>query len=323
LFAGYDAVDASGTVDGGPPQLMPGIAPLTLAANVRHFVPKYPLWSDGADKDRYIYIPSCSTIDTSDMDHWEFPVGTRLWKTFTVASAGVAQGVRVETRLIHRYGTGRSDWLYAAYQWDETAPDDPASATPVPAGVINANGTTHDIPSEEACVDCHGKLPERVLGFSAFQLSHDGIGNDLDIERTSNLGWLTVPAPEGFAVPGTPVQQAALGYLHGNCGGCHSDRGEQIPAASPMLLRLSVDQTDYAQTDVVATTVGIPTFNEEGVTSGTLRIAPMDPESSSMLIRMQARGTELQMPPLDTTSTKLPDTQGGVADVTAWVNSLQ
>jgi hypothetical protein len=286
-------------------------------------VPRYPLWSDGADKDRYIYIPKCSTIDTSDMDHWEFPVGTRLWKTFAVAgSAGAADSARIETRMLHHYGPGQGDWLFAAYQWDESAPDDPAAAVSVPGGVTSANGTDHDIPSEGECLNCHGKLRERVLGFSAFQLSHSGISDDLTIERASNLGWLTVPAPDGFEVPGTPVQQAALGYLHGNCGGCHNSNG-QLPPGSPMLLRLVVDQTEYTETDLVATTVGIATFSEDAATSDMPRIAPMDPANSSVLIRMQARGTELQMPPLVTTSTKVADTSGGVADVTAWVSSLQ
>ena len=296
-------------------------APLTLASYVRHFVPRYPLWSDGAAKDRYIYIPKCSTIDTSDMDHWNFPIGTRLWKTFTVpVSAGV--GKRVETRLLHHYAAGRESWIYAAYQWDESAPDDPALAISRPAGVTNADGTDHDIPSEKECVNCHGKLPERVLGFSAFQLSHAAAGDDVDIQRISNRGWLTAPAPKGFEVPGTPVQQAALGYLHGNCGNCHNSNG-QVPPGSPLLLRLLVSQPDYAATDVVTTTVGVATFGEDSPGNSMLRIAPGEPANSSVLVRMSTRGTDLQMPPLVTTSTKVADIDGGIADVTAWVNSLQ
>ncbi|HKO49309.1 MAG TPA: hypothetical protein VJV79_16360, partial [Polyangiaceae bacterium] len=299
----------------------PGTAALTLAAQVRPFVPKYPLWSDGADKDRYIYIPKCAAIDTSNMDQWRFPVGTRVWKTFIVPTA-LGERKRVETRLLHRYGEAREAWLYAAYQWDEGAPNDPGLALPRPSGVLNANGTSHDIPSELECADCHGKLPARVLGFSAFQLSHSASGDDLNIERISNLGWLTVPAPGGFAVPGSPVQQAALGYLHANCGNCHNSNG-QSPPGSPMLLRLLVEQTDYASTDVVTSTVGVDTFSNDAFDNGTARIFPMDPSKSSVLIRMQIRGTELQMPPLVTTSSKVADATGGVADVSAWINSLE
>lgn len=294
----------------------------TLSTRVRHFVPKYPLWSDGADKDRYIYIPPCATIDTSDMDQWRFPVGTRVWKTFTVPGAPGSSGKRIETRLVHRYGEAREAWIFAAYQWDESAPDDPSKALPKPMGVSNASGTSHDIPSELECANCHAKLPSRVLGFDAFQLSQAAAGSDLDIARASELGWLSVPAPGGFAVPGTPVQQAALGYMHGNCGNCHNSNS-QSPPGSPMYLRLSVSQTDYATTDVVASTVGVPTFSNDSFDADTLRVSPMNPSKSSILIRMQTRGSERQMPPLVTTSSKVADTSGGVADVTAWINSIQ
>jgi hypothetical protein len=302
--------------------LFSGATPLTIAATVRRYIPKYPLWSDGADKDRYIYLPKCSTIDTTDMDHWKFPIGTRLWKMFSIAPAGEgATSKRIETRLMHRYGPAQSDWLFAVYQWSESAPDDPSAAIAVPDGVQNANGTDHDIPSETECQNCHGKLRERALGFSAFQLSHPATGDDLTIEAISNLGWLTAPAPQGFEIPGTPTQQAALGYLHGNCGGCHNSSA-QLPPSNALLLRLLVGQTDYATTDIVTTTVGVATFGEPGA-SGPLRISPGEPANSSVLTRMQARGNDLQMPPLETTSSELPDTAGGVSAVTAWIESIQ
>jgi hypothetical protein len=335
LYAGYAIAENSGGAgggggadgSGGAPMLEPGVAPLTLASYVRRFEPKYPLWADGAEKDRFIYIPKCSTIDTSDMDHWRFPVGTRIWKQFSVdTDVGVAGSKRVETRLMHHFGPGQQDWLFAAYQWNESAPDDPAATTFVPEGVANANGTTHDIPSTGQCLQCHGGLPEQVLGFGAFQLSHDGSGDDLTIESISHLGWLSEPAPDGFDVPGTAVQQAALGYLHGNCGGCHY-QGALLGAAlvndnTPLIMRLVVGQKSYAGTDTVASAVGVTVGSGNAAIVGKPRIDPMEPDNSALLLRMTARGTALQMPPLGTSSTKLPDTEGGVADVTGWINSI-
>src|SRR4030095_14688899 len=104
---------------------------------------------------RHIYIPKCSKVDNSDIDHWILPVGTRVWKEFK------RNGVVVETRMIHRFGPGPEDWIFAPYQWKGTGSD----AAFVPAGVPNANGTPHDIPSTEMCINCHGKLVERVLSF--------------------------------------------------------------------------------------------------------------------------------------------------------------
>src|SRR5688500_13196261 len=55
----------------------------TLAPGVRAFRLQFELWSDGAAKRRWVALPEGGRIDTSDMDAWRFPVGTRLWKEFT------------------------------------------------------------------------------------------------------------------------------------------------------------------------------------------------------------------------------------------------
>ena len=281
----------------------------SIAAEVQRYDVRFPLWADGANKDRYIYVPSCATIDTSDMDHWKFPVGTRFWKEFAVDDQ------LIETRLLHRFGSGEADWLYATYGWDTSRPDDPSAARLVEHGQPNAGGTLHDIPDPSACPSCHGKLPDRALGFSAFQLSHAEPG--LNMQRLSDWGWLSVPARSGFRVPGTAVQQAALGYLHGNCGGCHN-RQVDIPREDPMKLRLLVGQKDYATTDTVLTTIGVPTINAYPELHGKPRIAPRAPENSAIYLRMSDRN-KFPMPPL---ASKFSDLDGGDAVVEAWINSL-
>jgi hypothetical protein len=311
---GEGAGGAGGAGAGGGELAMP----IAFAPYVRSFEPKYPLWTDGATKDRHVYIPKCSTIDTSDMDHWKFPVGTRFWKTFLIADKPV------ETRMLHHFGPGEDQWLYATYQWNDAKPDDPAAALSVTTGVVVA-GTGHDIPAQGQCINCHAKLSERVLGFGAFQLSHTAKPGQLDIKKLSDLGWLSDPAPDGFEVPGTPVQQAALGYLHGNCGGCHN-QGQSIPnAENPLFLRLLTGQKTYATTDAVLKTVGVTVSSGLADIAGMHRIEPMSPSTSALLIRMQWRGDSkptLQMPPKSTTSTKIADTDGGVKAVTDWINSI-
>ena len=298
--------------------------PIEIASYVRGFVPKYPLWADGATKDRYVYIPKCATIDTTDPDHWKFPIGTTFWKTFTV------EGAKFETRMLHRFGAGALDWTYAAYQWNSSvgaAVDDPTLATLAPdTGVLNPSPLKHDIPSIGQCKQCHNGLEEKVLSFQAIQLSHPATGTDLAIDKLNQLGMLSKPAPAGgYQVPGTAVQTAALGYMHGNCGGCHSDK-TPLPAASPQLLRLSVLQTTYATTDAVKTTVGVTVVSANAAITGKKRIAPMDAANSAILIRMGVRTSDmvpahagLQMPPI---GTKVIDTDGGMKVVTDWVNSI-
>jgi hypothetical protein len=291
----------------------PSSSPDDVAPYVYEFTPRYPLWSDGAVKRRFMYLPKCTRIDTSDMNHWKFPVGTRFWKEFTypVDSASV----RVETRFIHRYGPGDNDWLFISYQWDPNVASPTAGNTaPVPDGVENANGTLHDIPTHGQCAFCHANLPERILGFSAFELTNNP--GTVTMAALSHEHLLTVSAPNGFSPPGTSVQQDGLGYLHTNCGGCHNAFRNVTPdgVVSPRM-RLLVEQTTLEATDTYTTLCNVPTYNPDF--QGIDRIAPGDDAHSEIIARMAQRG-DLQMPPL---ATKVVDTDG-VAKVAAFIDSL-
>src|SRR5512138_3923951 len=76
-----------------------------IAAGVLPFSPQYPLWSDGAEKRRWIRLPPGTCIDARAPDRWVFPVGTRLWKEFSL-------GRRLETRMLERT---RDGWRFATY----------------------------------------------------------------------------------------------------------------------------------------------------------------------------------------------------------------
>jgi hypothetical protein len=273
----------------------------SLAPYARFFQPAYALWSDGAVKSRYAYLPNCSTIDTSDMDHWKIPVGARFWKEF------VRDGKIIETRLIHRFGPGDDDWFFAAYAWN----DSNTEATLVPNGVENAKGTDHDIPSQDKCPVCHGKLPEKVLSFSAIQLSHEKGGET--IASLSAAGRLTVPHPQGFSVPGDPTAQSALGWLHANCGNCHNG---SATGTTDMKLRLLVGNTSVENTDTYKTAVGVPTASFQ--CNGCKRIDPGHASTSAIVIRDLSRGNAAQMPPI---ASEIPDVLG-VKAVSDWINSL-
>jgi hypothetical protein len=276
-----------------------------LAAGVLPFTPQFPLWSDGAEKHRWVHLPGCAKIDTSDMDRWEVPVGTKIWKEFSFG------GARVETRYLHRWGPDRSDYVFQAYQWNPGATD----ATPVPRdGVKDASGTQHDIPGEWECVVCHGHAPQRVLGFSAIQLSHEGPG--LTITSLGAAGRLTVPSA-GFRVPGDATTRAALGYLHGNCAHCHNASVEGETFTRPFSLELLTTATTVEQTDAVATAVGVAPekFVHPGITA---RIAAGDPARSAVVYRMSVRGSPDAMPALGSEAVD----PTGLAAITAWIGAL-
>jgi hypothetical protein len=276
------------------------------------YQPQYQLWSDGEGKSRWIYIPECEKIDTSDMNDWQFPVGTRWFKEFRL------NGVRVETRLIERIGKGPRDFAYASYQWNA----EQSEATKVPeAGVENANGTGHTIPSKSQCLQCHGSYdrgggrPSRGLGFSAIQLSHADAG--FGVEALIAADKLSDPPETTYQIPGDAVTADALGYLHANCGNCHNNSRDKIPLVG-LNLWLDVEATSVEQTGAWQTAVNQPTkFFHDQHTSG--RIVGGNPEESAILYRMKQRGNNAQMPPV---ATKTAD-QEGILMVENWIRSLQ
>jgi hypothetical protein len=251
-------------------------------------------------------VPPCP-IDNTDEDHWSLPVGSRFWKEFVV------EGKRIETRLIHRWGAGPFDFHMVAYQWDL----DESDATLVEAfgGVQNANGTQHDIPGAGQCLECHKSLPAQILGFSAVQLSHANGGETM--QTLSDAGKLLFPNPRGVTVPGTPVEQAGLGYLHANCGHCHHEAGS---TGVDMFLRLLTTDAAVGETGAYVTAVDIPTQGDfPGVTA---RIEPGNRAASAVHYRMTVRaGSPVpgdQMPPL---ATEVVD-DVGLEAVGTWIDAI-
>lgn len=265
----------------------------TLGPGVEPYQPMYELWSDNADKRRWVRLPPDAPIDTADMDVWSLPIGTKIWKEFG------RDGRALETRYMAKYGPNATDWVYASYQWDASSTEGFA----VPDGVPNAAGTTHDIPSTATCVLCHNGRPSAALGFSAIQLSHAGPG--LTLDALSATGRLTVPPSAPLRVPGDPVTERALGYLHANCGGCHNESSAAAFGANGKVIfwqaasRLgSVEQTT-TYVNMVLNTNGDLTSLRSG------------------LDRMRSRPLR-QMPPL---ATEIVD-ELGVAIVDAWLQQL-
>ncbi len=293
-----------------------------IAPSNKLFRPKYELWSDGAVKTRWVYLPPGKTVDTSDMDHWSMPVGARFWKEFKYG------GRRIETRLIVRVEAGTAtDFRYAAYKWNamETSAtlwnsakgeDDTA---PLTAG---AEGPQHHIPSEAECGRCHNPLPEHILGFSAIQLSHNLGGQN--IASLASAGLLSA-APEagGFTVPGNAVEEPALGFLHANCGNCHNETptGVTIGLPIPYVVRALVGDKTVAATNVYKTAVNVkhsfvgPT--DAGI--GIYRVQGGNPNASELHYRMSVRGPgNQQMPPIDTMLT----TPEGLMTIENWIKAL-
>jgi hypothetical protein len=267
---------------------------ITLAQGVHSYAPAFELWTDGAGKKRWIALPAGSKIDTSDMDYWSFPVGTKLWKEFA------RDGVRVETRLIEKQTSG--SWYAVAYQWRADQKD----ADAVPNGVVDASGTAHDIPNNDQCLTCHSQLPDKVLGFSAIQLAHEKVNPEDALEWTLGSlmadGLLTQAPASVPSVPGTDLDRKFFGYLHANCGHCHNPKGTaNSQTGLDLWLKMADLQGPVAEFSVYREIVDADIAWLDGERpSAAKRVAPGSLMDSAVYQRFIEKAQTWSMPPLGT-----------------------
>ena len=289
----------------------------TIAPGLSPYTPGLVFWSDGATKKRWIYLPPGEKIDTSNMDEWTFPVGTRIWKEFSFPIGDGGAETRIETRLLWKRGAG--DWYRTTYAW---SPDGETSATELTQGELDAGGIGYEIPSQSMCNVCHEGRLDDVLGFEAVSLAAPG-ATGLTMSALEDAGLITAVPDASLAIPGDPVQAAALGWLHANCGtACHnSSTGYAETTGFWMRLDVatlgSVHATNTFTTGWNQPTVG---FNIPGATT-TYRFHACDTGSSCAYYRPDHRdgvdGTQsgTQMPPIDSHEVDSAD----VAKVAAWI----
>jgi hypothetical protein len=287
------------------------------------FTPQYPLWSDGTAKRRWIRLPANTSIDAHDADAWVFPPGTRIWKEFSY-------GRPIETRLIERLADG--SWRFAVYVWNADgsdallAPELGIAASPAPS----APGGKYPILAQADCRACHGAAKVPVLGFGALQLSPDRdplavhpptVAGGMDLDQFVARGVVRdLPAPARTPPPriqaATPLERAALGYLHGNCGHCHHASGEDPLLPVKLLLAQPARASAEANAATLQSLVGV---------RGRYRMAGADavvvaghPEQSTLALRMATKNPMARMPPL---GTRVPDA-AGVALVERWIREM-
>jgi hypothetical protein len=253
------------------------------------------------------------------MDEWTFPVGTRFYKEFSFS------GLRIETRMIWKKDA--THWFPVTYKW---TPDGETGATELLTGELNATDAGYEIPSQTECFDCHGGRKDFVLGFEAVSLAtpQAQAASPLNMATLISEGLLS-NVPDGgtvasLAIPGTAVEQAALGYLHINCGViCHNRNPTSFAAGrTTLFMRLNVAELATVQaTDTYQTAWNQNTgsFFLDGVAK---RIDACNAPESCIYYRdshrdgLNGAATGTQMPPIDTH--RVDD--AGVSLVAAWIN---
>jgi hypothetical protein len=288
----------------------------TVATDVMAYAPAYVLWSDGAQKSRWMFLPPGKKIDTNVMDDWVFPDGTKIWKQFTVG------GQVVETRLLWKMASG---WIDLVYRWSS----DGHSARRLDDGEKNVNGTTYEIPATTQCDNCHWGRGDKVLGFDLIGLGTAG-ASGVRLADLVTRGLLTrAPPATKIAIPEDATGKAAkaLGYLHMNCGvSCHNPLG--LAGSTGLYMKLLVGQMypeggagRVKELDTYVSSVGVDASDQPNGVQYKRILAGNAAQSLLPLMalaRAPNAGAFAPMPPI---ISHQPDTTG-IGVVQAWINAL-
>lgn len=298
-----------------------------------------PLFTDYAQKYRFIFIPEGRQAAYSTRNALDFPVGTIISKTFAMPRdfLNVAAGEDIiETRLlIHR----KHGWVALPYTWREDGSDADLTLAGGTREVtwIHSDGSTrsthYEIPDANACKTCHTLArPETGSGVNMESVvvpvgpkarflnadnTYDGMTMN-QLARLETLGKLaglpadlesidTVPDWED---PAQPLEARAKAYLDANCAHCHNPGGFASNSALYLEYWRDVDRAyGLCKTPVAA-----------GSGSGGLQyaIVPGDADASITAFRMASNEPDVRMPEIGRTLVH----DEGVALIRDWINSL-
>jgi uncharacterized repeat protein (TIGR03806 family) len=269
------------------------------------------LWSDGAEKRRWLALPTGARIHINDDGDWDLPIGTVLVKEFRIG------GQRIETRLLVRHDDG--GWAGYSYEWNDAQTE----ATLLPAGktrAVGAGGTQRwSYPSRPQCQSCHNTAAGGTLGLETAQLNREIVyptgRRSSQLATLDHIGLFDTPlAAAPGALPSypppsstAPVDERARAYLHANCAQCHRPGG---PGQGPLDLRYTTALAAANLCDQA------PENGDLGV-SGAVLLAPGEPARSILSLRPRALDTT-RMPPL---ASSIVDAEG-TALIDSWITGL-
>jgi hypothetical protein len=267
----------------------PGVLPYQVAL---------PLYADGADKHRWLWLPPDTHLSYSE-DRWGVPVGARFVKTFVLSNDAGTQETRIETRLLERTQTGFRE---GTYLWNAEQTDAECSGGNVDVALP---GLVFHVPGTSRCETCHLEGENsHALGLRTRQMN---VGGQIDalvdagVLDRADAPALRASLPDPFG--DAPLDQRAQAYLDVNCGNCHFDQG-------------------YAAGTGVFFDLGHALENacrKTGAVQGrTVVISPGRSSASELIARMQSTNPFVHMPQ---GPSHVPD-EPGIALVAEWIDSL-
>lgn len=288
---------------------------MTPAPGVRPYHLNTPLFSDYAEKYRFLYVPAGKTARVTGDGLIDLPIGSVLIKSFGYP-ADLRQPKRtvriLETRLlIHR----ASGWVALPYVWSA----DGREAVLKRAGQRLSVQWTHldgqprtisyAVPNANQCKGCHVSGDQITpIGPKARNLND---GHQLQALQRAGVLMGQINGLAALPVWDNPksgsVAARARAYLDVNCSHCHNRKGP----ADTSGLWLDWDQPED-------TNLGIykrPTAAGRGSTGLDFAIKPGAPDQSYLLARMASLEPGIAMPELGRATVH----DEGVALIRQWI----
>lgn len=266
-----------------------------------------PLFSDYAQKSRFLYLPPGTHATYRPTGALDLPLGAALIKTFAYPADFRRPGEKVrvlETRLlIHR----RSGWVALAYVWNDAQTEAvlKRAGKRIDVSFVDAHGQARQVdyrvPNQNQCKECHS-LSGRIAPIGVKARNLNGAfayaeGSENQLARWTRTGLLTgAPSPDKaprtavWDDPAEPLEARGRAYLDGNCGHCHNPRG----MASNTGLFLNLEEARPARIGLNKRPVAA------GKGSGDLEVdlVPGRPDASIIAYRMASADPGVMMPEL-------------------------
>jgi uncharacterized repeat protein (TIGR03806 family) len=316
--------------DGGIPKLLSqtgafrDLTTLTPADSLVPYEVNVPFWSDGAEKARWVCVPSGELIHFAPTGEWSFPPGTIFVKNFEMVTDETHPDVkrRLETRLLVCDAAGG---IYGVtYKWRLDNSDAELLETNLTEDIEikTASGVRTQkwyYPSRADCLTCHTANAGYVLGVKTRQLNRDfkypNGKTENELVAWKNLGLLDAdfseadakrfPALAGLDDTSRTLEDRARSYLDANCANCHRPNGTVAGFDARY-------DTPLAEQQIVGGHVLI-----DQRIDGARVVAPHDVWRSILLMRVDT--TEAyRMPPLARNTVD----ERGVKLLRAWIESL-
>ncbi len=275
------------------------------AAGVTPYRLNTPLWSDGAEKLRFVYLPPGAKAKATGEGLLDFPVGAALIKTFAFGAR------KMETRvLLHR----AEGWVALPYQWNAAQTDAKLALGGARVAVTTPQGAaiSYSIPNKNQCKECHG-LAGMVMpiGPKARNLSPMWLAAAVKAGRLDRSPAVVMRLPVWEDRAKAPAVPVARGYLDANCGHCHNPAG----SASNSGLDLRWEQHDPALLGINKR----PVAAGRGAGQNEFDVVPGDPQHSILTYRMASLEGGVAMPELG----KATVDGEGVKAVRAWIAGMK